>query len=79
MRFAENSNSDNLYSRPESHVVLKAFSTSKNIAAVDILLLKFMVMWSPASYIEVSYCELLENQTDLHLVSSFPQWIFGLF
>jgi hypothetical protein len=31
MRLVENSNSDNLYRRPECHVVSKAFSISKNI------------------------------------------------
>jgi hypothetical protein len=33
----------------------------------------------PASFIEVSYCDLLERQTDLHLISFFPQRVFGLF
>jgi hypothetical protein len=33
-------------SNPECHVMLEAFSISKNIAAVDILLLKFRVTWS---------------------------------
>jgi hypothetical protein len=37
---------DNLFSKPECHVVLKAFSMSKNTAAVDILLLKLRVTWS---------------------------------
>jgi hypothetical protein len=36
-----NYNSDSLYSRPGCHVVSKAFSMSKNTAAVDILILKF--------------------------------------
>jgi hypothetical protein len=31
------------YLRPECHVVLKAFSISKNTATVDVLLLKFKV------------------------------------
>jgi hypothetical protein len=47
-------------------------------AAIDVLLLKFRMTWSPSSSIEVSYCNLLE--TDLHLVSLFPpQCLFGLF
>jgi hypothetical protein len=45
-RLVENYNSDSLYSRPWCHVVSKAFTMSKNIAAVDILLLKFRVTWS---------------------------------
>jgi hypothetical protein len=45
-RLVENSHSDNLCSRPQCHVVSKAFSISKNTAAVDILLLKFGVTWS---------------------------------
>jgi hypothetical protein len=74
----KNSNSDNLYSRPECHVGSKDFSISKNIAAVGIY------CWNlgcdpPASYTEVSYCELLEGRTDLQLVSFFPQCVFGLF
>jgi hypothetical protein len=40
MRFVKNSDSYNLYSRPECHVV----SISKNTEAIDILLLKFRVM-----------------------------------
>jgi hypothetical protein len=30
------------------------------------------------SYIEVLYCDLLESQTDLHLVSFFPKCVFEL-
>jgi hypothetical protein len=37
---------DNLYNKPECHAVSKAFSMSKNTAAVDILLLKLRVTWS---------------------------------
>jgi hypothetical protein len=33
----------------------------------------------PASYTEVSYCDLLESRTDLHLVSLLPQCVLGLF
>jgi hypothetical protein len=43
-KFAGNHNFDILYSKPECHVVSKAFSISKNTAAVDILLLKFRVI-----------------------------------
>jgi hypothetical protein len=42
----EKSNFDSLYSRPVCHVVSKAFSMSKNTAAVDILLLKLRATWS---------------------------------
>jgi hypothetical protein len=40
-RLVENYNSDSLYSRPGCHVVPKAFSMSKNTAAIDTLLLNF--------------------------------------
>jgi hypothetical protein len=46
MRLVEKANSDNLWSRPECHVLWKAFSVYRNTAAVDMLLLKFRVMWS---------------------------------
>jgi hypothetical protein len=46
VKFSGNCNFDILYSKPACHVVPKAFSMSKNTAAVDILLLKFMVIWS---------------------------------
>jgi hypothetical protein len=39
-RLVKNCNSDSIYSRPGCHVVSKAFSMSKNTAAVDLLLLK---------------------------------------
>jgi hypothetical protein len=32
-----------------------------------------------ALYIEVSYCDLLESQTDLHLISFFAQCVLGVF
>jgi hypothetical protein len=54
---AENSNFDNLYSRPECHVVSKAFSMSKNTAAVYISLLKLRVTCPLASLIAVSCCD----------------------
>jgi hypothetical protein len=38
MRLAKNYNSDNLHIKPEWHVVSKAFSISKNTAAVDIII-----------------------------------------
>jgi hypothetical protein len=46
IRLIENSNSDNLYSKPRCRVVSKAYSIYKNTATVDILLLKFKVAWS---------------------------------
>jgi uncharacterized Zn-finger protein len=46
IRLVENSDYDDLYSSPQCHVVSKAFSMSKNTAAIDILLLKFRVTWS---------------------------------
>jgi hypothetical protein len=45
IKLVENSNLDNLYSNAECHVVSKAFSISKNTAAVDMLLLKLRVTW----------------------------------
>jgi hypothetical protein len=43
MTLVKKSDSDNLYSRPECHVLSKAFSISQNRAAVEILLLlKFL-------------------------------------
>jgi hypothetical protein len=46
MRLVKNYNSDKLYCRPECHVVLNAFSISKNSTPSDILLFKFRVTWS---------------------------------
>jgi hypothetical protein len=46
IRLIENFNFVNLYSKPKSNVVSKAFSISKNTAAVDMLLLTFKVTWS---------------------------------
>jgi hypothetical protein len=43
MRLVKISDSDSLYSRPERHIMFKAFSISKNISAVDTLLLKCWV------------------------------------
>jgi hypothetical protein len=40
MRLVEDSIVDNLCSKPRCHKVLKAFSISKNTAAVDTLMLK---------------------------------------
>jgi hypothetical protein len=53
MKLVENCNLDNLWSKPGCHVVSKAFSISKNTAAVDILLFKCRVTWS-ASLIHCS-------------------------
>jgi hypothetical protein len=46
IRLIENFISDNLYSKPRCHVISKAFSITKNTAAVDKLLLKIKVTWS---------------------------------
>jgi hypothetical protein len=53
IKLVENCNLDNLQSKPCCHVMSKAFSMSKNTAAVDILLLKRRVTWS-ASLIHCS-------------------------
>jgi hypothetical protein len=45
IKLTEKSNFDTLYSKPVCHVVSKAFSISKNTAAVD-MLLKLRVTWS---------------------------------
>jgi hypothetical protein len=42
---AENSILGNLYSKPVCHKEPKAFSISKNTAALDILFTKLGVMW----------------------------------
>jgi hypothetical protein len=57
IKLVKNSNLDNLYSKPECHVVSEAFSMFKNIIAVDILLFKLRVTWS-ASYIAVLSCDV---------------------
>jgi hypothetical protein len=46
MKLVGNSNLNNMYSKPECHVISKAFSMSKNTAAVNILLLKLRLTWS---------------------------------
>jgi hypothetical protein len=46
IKLVENFNLDNLHSKPECHVLSKAFSMSKKTAAVDILLLKLRVRMS---------------------------------
>jgi hypothetical protein len=43
---AENCKLDNLYNSAGYHVVSKAFSISKNAAAVDMLLLNLKCTWS---------------------------------
>jgi hypothetical protein len=55
IKLVENSNSDNIYSKPECHMGSKAFSMSKNTAAVDILLLKLRVTWS----VSLIYCRVV--------------------
>jgi hypothetical protein len=46
IKLVKNFNLDNSYSKPECHVLSKAFSIYKNTAAIDIFLLKFKVTWS---------------------------------
>jgi hypothetical protein len=53
IKLVENSNLDNLYSKPECYVLSKAFSMSKNNVAVDKLLMKLRVTW-PVSLIHCS-------------------------
>jgi hypothetical protein len=55
IKLVENSNSDNLYSKPECHVVSKAFSMSENTEVVDILLLKLRVKWS----VSLTHCNVV--------------------
>jgi hypothetical protein len=43
IKLVENSNLDNLYSKPECHVISKVLSIIKNTADIDILLLKLRV------------------------------------
>jgi hypothetical protein len=50
--------------------VSKAFSMFKSTETANKLLLKFRVPYAPASCVEVSYCDLLESQTDLTVVFS---------
>jgi hypothetical protein len=78
MKYVEISNFDHSHIRPECHVLSKAFSISMNTAA-DIFLLEFRVTRSPASYIKMSYCDLLETRINLPLVSFLPQFVFGFF
>jgi hypothetical protein len=53
MKLVENSKFDNLCSKPECHVVSKAFLMSKNTAALVSLLFKLRVTWS-VSFIHCS-------------------------
>jgi hypothetical protein len=55
IKLVEKSILNNLYSKPECHVVLKAFSMSKNTVAVDILLLKLRATWS----VSLIYCSVV--------------------
>jgi hypothetical protein len=55
IRLVENFNLDSLYSKLGCHVVSKAFSMSKNTAAVHSLLLKLRVTWS----VSLIYCNVL--------------------
>jgi hypothetical protein len=56
----------------------KAFFVIKNTTDVDVLVLKLKVMCPAAPYIEMPCYNRRENQTLLHLVSSFSQRDFGL-
>jgi hypothetical protein len=62
IKLVENSNLDNLYSKPDCHAVSKAFLTSKNTAAIDILLLKLRARCPLSSYIAVSCCDVHGSQ-----------------
>jgi hypothetical protein len=64
----ENSNLHNLYNKPVCHVVSKAFSMSKNTAAVDILLLKLRVTWS-VSLIHCNVVSLTRIRSRLPILS----------
>jgi hypothetical protein len=80
IKLIENANLDNLYSKPGCHVVSKAFSISKNTAAVDILLLKLSVTWSVSLiHCSVVCCDVHGNQTGIQYAGLFPQCAFGLF
>jgi len=74
----EKCNFDSLCNKPGFQVESKAFSISKNTAAVDMLLLKFKVTWS-VSCIEASCCGALESQIGMDSVCYFPQCVFELF
>jgi hypothetical protein len=78
MSLVANSNPNNLYSRPECHVVAKAISICKNTAASTYYCWNLRWRDPTASYIEVPYCDVLECQTNLHSASFFPRCIFGL-
>jgi hypothetical protein len=65
---AEKGDLGSLYNKPGCKVVLKAFSVSKNNAAVDILLGS---RGPQASYIEVSCSDAHEDQIDLQVGSFF--------
>jgi hypothetical protein len=60
----EKFNLDNLYRKPRSHAVSKAFPISKNTASVNKLLLELKVT-AVTSHIEVSFCGRNGNQTGL--------------
>jgi hypothetical protein len=46
IKLIDNFNFDNLYNKPECHVVSRAFLTFKNTTAVIRLLFKFKIVWS---------------------------------
>jgi hypothetical protein len=55
IKLVENSNLDKIHSKPECHMLSKAFSISKNTAAVDIALLKLRVTWS----VSLMHCSIV--------------------
>jgi hypothetical protein len=73
------SDSDNLCSSPECHVMSKGLSISKNTAAVDILLLKFRVTSSasPVHWSVVLWSA--RNPNWLAFSKFFPHCVFRLF
>jgi hypothetical protein len=65
INMVKNSNLHNLHSKPECHVVSKAFSMFKNTVAIDILLLKLRVTGSVRLIHAVLCCDMHGNDTGL--------------
>jgi len=76
---AEKCNLKSLRNRSACQTVSKAFSMSENIAAIEILFLKYRVTCPQSSYTEVSHCNVHKRKTDLHVSSSVLQRAIGLF
>jgi hypothetical protein len=68
IKLFENSNLDNIYSKPECHVLSNAFSMSNNTEAIVIFLLHLRVTGPLNSYIAVSWCDVNRNQIVLRCV-----------